>query len=693
MASATATAGARRRAHAGARGNVRRLEPSEIAWIAAPPCALATVLLVVLLGPLIGNALLQPDPAREAFWPDLGVVPEPIQHGRFLAGLLGPPLLVGLVLASAHPRMRVRLRAGTIAGLVLAGQASLLAFLLICLAAQNDIGFNADFVRSPHLRYFSATTLLVAAALPALALMLLRRQPLAARLRDLTRETTARRLGCLLAAMLYTALWLLTAVNLDGSVGAANPAVSAHLPWTMGESFAVLNGRTPLVDFHAQYGQLWAYLAAAPMALLGRTISTYSLVMVTGSGLALLTVYATFRRLVRSSLLALGLFAPFVATVGFMVVGPPGRRYESLNLYSLWPIRYAGPFVLLWLTARHVDRAAPQRAWVLFAAAGLVAVNSMDFGLAGGAATLAALTAAAPPRSWRAAGRLAATAAGGALAAVTLCALLTLLRSGSLPRFGLLFEFGRLYGVGGWAQLPMPVLGLHLAVFLTFAVALVLAAVRTAQHAEDRLMTALLAWIGVFGLAASVYYLGRAHPYTLFPYFAPWAFALALLLVVVARDLSARGWRQPTLPQLAVLFGFGLMLCSLPQTPAPGPQLARIRAHAPDPLSEQTEAVQLVRATTRPGEPVAILTQLGHRVAEDAGVVNVSLYTSVESIPTRQQLARTLATLRNAGGDKLYLPIYPPFLEPSIMQAVQDAGFVVQRYSPTRAYVELVDAG
>jgi hypothetical protein len=694
VASAASAAGARRRARWGAQGEIRCAKPSEIAWIAALPCALVTVLAVVLVGPHLGDALLKPNPAREAFWPALDVRAEPTQHGRFLAGLIGPPLLAAIVLVSGRADVHARLhgRAQTIAGLVWASQASLIAFLASCFAAQNDLGFNADFVLSPHRRYFTWPTLLVAAALPALALALLRGERIERALRRRLRETSALRAACLLAAALYSALWLLTAINVESSIGSTNIAVSAHLLWTLGESFAVLDGRTPLVDFHAQYGQIWAYLGAAPMALLGATVGTYTIAMAMGSGLALVAVYATFRRIVRNSLLALALFAPFLATAAFIVVGPPENRYDSLNLYILWPVRYAGPFVLAWLTARHVDRATPRHAWIVFAAVGVVALNSMDFGLAGGAATLAALASAAPPRSWRATGRLACEAAGGVLATVALFSLFTLLRSGSLPHFGLLLEFGRLYGIGGWAQLPMPVLGLHLAVFVTFAAALVVAAVRVASRDEDRLMTAMLAWIGTFGLAASLYYVGRAHPLTLFHFFAPWAFAIVLLLVVVARDLSARGWRSPTLPQLCVMFGFGLLLCSLAQTPTPGPQLARIRERTAVPIFiAAPAAVRLVETTTRPGEKVAILTQLGHRVAYETGVVNVSPYTSVESIPTAQQLQRTIDALHAAGGHKLYLPLYPPFLDPAILQAVQQAGFVVQRFDRTRSFVEMAD--
>ena len=81
---------------------------------------------------------------------------------------------------------------------------------------------------------------------------------------------------------------------------------------------------------------------------------------------------------------------------------------------------------------------------------------------------MGATAALARARAWR----LAREAAAGLLGALALVALLTLVRAGSLPHLGLLLEFSRLYGVDGWAMLPMPTLGLHLVVYVTFAAAL-----------------------------------------------------------------------------------------------------------------------------------------------------------------------------------------------------------------------------
>lgn len=665
---------------------VRRPEPWELAWIAALPCALLTLVALVLLGPPLGSLLLTP--RRGVLWPTIEALPQPEQHGRFLVGLIGPPLLAAVVLA--QPRLRLTLRPSAIRALVLASQLGLLALILVSFAATNNVLLSADFIGWPHRAYFSWETLLVALALPAIALAALRGRELTGWFARATRETPGRRVACAVLAGLYTAIWLTTSISLDSSIGNTIEAVSGHILWTMDEPFALLNGLTPLVDFRAQYGQVWAYVGAVPLSLFGATIGTYTVTMALGSGLAAFAVYATFRRLVRSSLVALVLYAPFLATAWFTIVGPLSDRFGPQNVFILWPIRFAGPVLLTWLTARHLDGVAPRRAWIVFVFAGLVAVNNPDFGLAAAFATFVAL-ALLGRRDRRGVARLAGEAVAGGLGGVALFTLLTLVRAGSLPHFDLLFEYSRLYAIDGWEQLPMPEFGLYLPLFLTFVAALVVALVRVVRGAPDRLLTGLLAWIGVFGVVGSVYYAGRAFSMTLFVFFAPWAFAVVLLALVVVPALAARGWRRPALPELMVLFAVGLVLCSLPQTPAPWTQVARIRDRTPQPVFRQLEAQRLVAATARRGEKVGILTALSHRVAYDTGVVNVSPFSSIESIATHEQLREAIAVFRREGVHKLYMSVR--FTRPEEWAELQRAGWAIDRFDPTRLYALMLDAG
>ena len=106
----------------------------------------------------------------------------------------------------------------------------------------------------------------------------------------------------------------------------------------MSEAFAVLNGRTPLVDYHSQYAQLVPYLAAGAMHLSGTSVGSWT-DSCRAQCLALLGVCALLRRLVGGSLLALAPFAPFVAA------GVHTRAVASRHdrVFSLWPLRYGGP--------------------------------------------------------------------------------------------------------------------------------------------------------------------------------------------------------------------------------------------------------------------------------------------------------------------------------------------------------------
>jgi hypothetical protein len=660
---AAAAQGASEAAHDAAT-RPRRLAAGDVAWLAALPCGLLIVAAILVLGPPLARLLPAAAPAG-AYWPGQPRAPEPVEHARYGIALFGPPLVAALVvLAGARPpALPPRLvRIGTaLSGLVL------VAVLALCLLAQNSILLRANVPPAQAIRFFTPATLAAAAAIALLIAGLARRAP--ARLQALARrEPRAIRIACFALAAALTAAWLLTALNTETSVG--NPPGNDLIPWDMSETFAVLDGRTPLADFHAQYGQLWSYPAAAVLALLGATIGVWTATMATISGLALLAVYATFRRLVRSAALALALYAPFLATGFFMESTPNGFRYSTAGIFSAWPLRYAGPYLLAWLLARHCDGAAPRRAWLLFAVAGLVAINNPEFGLGALAGAVLALACVRRVGSPRAAARLFGDAALGVACAAVLVALVTLVRGGSLPHVAWMFEFPHLYGVDGWFTSPMAPIGLHVAMYVTFGAALVLAVVRARRGDADRVLTGLLAWSGPFGLIAGSYFVGASNPLTLVTLFSVWIFAVALLLVAAARALAA-GRRLPTLPELAVLFGFGLAVCSLPQIPAPWREVDRL-GRPGSPVYRQDELEAAIRSAVHPGEKVALLVMLGHRVAYDLGATNVSPYSGPAAMPTKHQLAVTIEAMRREGARSAFVDIDA---HPELVSALQRAGF------------------
>src|SRR6185312_12852466 len=304
--------------------------------------------------------------------------------------------------------------------------------------------------------------------------------------------------------------------NTEGSIELADEALLGNLPFWLDEVFAVLNHQAPLVEFHAQYAQLWPWATGGAMAAFGATFGVYSGVMVAATLATMTAMYATLRRVVRSSLLALALFAPFLAT----------------NLFSLFPIRYGGPYVLAFLLARRLDGQRPRRATPLMLFAGLVVLNNPEFGMPAFAATVATLVVTLPRVTPRALARIAGAAALGLAGAIVAVSVFLLIAAGSLPHLGQLTEFSKIYGLDGFGMLPMPGFGFHYAVYVTFAGALVLAAVRALERRDDVLVTGLLCWVGVFGLGAGSYYAGRSHPDVLIDLFSAWSFALALMLVV-----------------------------------------------------------------------------------------------------------------------------------------------------------------
>jgi hypothetical protein len=648
------------RAHA----RVRALTPAELTWIAAVPSALVLIAAVILLGPPVGHALL--DPGAEGLWPReapfvIGRA-DPVKHGRYLVALLGPVLLAAAIWGSA--RRGVRLAPALTRSLVMGSQV-----LVLVLAVAAAIGQNAKPVyRVPA---FDASTGLVALAVTLLLLLAPRHRRLAAWAARPAREDRARAAACLAIAVLLTTTWLLVAIDSERTIGGA-PFADLP-PWAMGDTFAILDGRTPLVNFHAVYGQLWAYVAAGGLSVFGASLLTFTLLMTAISGLALLAVYALLRRVARSAPAALALYLPFLAT-GFLAVGgPPDRPMSNAPIFSVWPMRYAGPYLLAWLTARHLDGARPRRAWPLFLLGGLVAINNLELGLGALAGTIVALICARPPRTRRAAARLAASAAVGLLGALALVSLLTLLRAGELPRPGLLLEFPRIFGVVGLVSLPLPLLGFHLALYVTFTAAIATAVVRLLSGAEDRLLTGMLAWSGVFGLLAGSYIVGRSDALKLLALFSAWGLSVALLAIAVARDLAARGWRRPDVAHVAVLLAFGFAIASLLHLPAPWRQIARLGETAPPPSYEQPAAERFVAAHARPGDRVAILIPLGHRIAYRLGITDVYPYPIIEAMVTRRQFRTLIDTVRREHAHELFLPLAR--IAPAHLAALRRAGF------------------
>jgi hypothetical protein len=170
----------------------------------------------------------------------------------------------------------------------------------------------------------------------------------------------------------------------------------------------------------------------------------------------------------------------------------------------------------------------------------------------------------------------------------------------------------------------------------------------------------MLAFAGVFGLLTGSYFAGRSLPWQLMLLFPVWGLALALLAWTAFLHLgSARGepgrLARTLLPSFAALTGFGVMVAAVTTFPLPWKQIDRLSQPGPAVNDEPAEQ-RFVAARTTPGEPVLIIGTVGdHRVAERAGVVNVSPWNSILSLFSDGDVRRALDQLDRARGSKVFL--------------------------------------
>ena len=653
------------------------------AWIAAIPCALLTYLAVNAVGPWLGDRLF---PAHSAFH-FLGSTPDPRAHatevGAFLVSLAGPILLALTIVWLA--RRRRALPQAVAIGAVALTQAALIVVIAACIQGQRRPQFGFD--------YFSTRTIAVSAAI-AVVLLLASRSP---RLHRLFGQRAAERRRVQLAigavAVVVTVSWLLPAVQTERSITNALDITREQMGFAIDESFAVLNGLTPFVTFTPQHGGVWAYLVAALLLVVGKSMLAYTTVMASATTVVFLATFGVLRRVTRNSLAALLLFVPFLATTLF----PTGENHERLvslaTFFAYYPMRYGGPLIVGWLTARYLSAPERRRPWPAFALAGIVVMNSPAMGVVAAGAALAALLWAKWPGDRAEARSLATHVVGGFTAGVALIAVVTLIRSGSLPHVGQLTEYTRMRALNGLAGVPLPSLrGLPLVIYGTFGAAIATATALTIGSRRDPVLAGMLAWVGVYGLGSAVYYVAGEGLVTSF---SAWALAVGLLAVAAFRSLATGGVRRQVAPALVIFFGLGLTACSIAQFPAaPWRQVQRLRSPTlgspgngyPVPPVEADVARHLVsiadgphRFVVRRGAPVALFSTQGHRIADEFGVRDVMPYSGYYTLQTVEQVERTLDALRDAGGNTV-----------SVQQATE---IYITRILVRRGFAILTDDG
>ncbi|MEQ1785560.1 MAG: hypothetical protein ABL966_00795 [Acidimicrobiales bacterium] len=610
------------------------------------------------LAPWLGRAL-QPE-AIDA-WPGLTrqtaalstLRPEPAELARFAWAVLAPVAVAALLLlrSGTGPRTRRSVPLEAVGSIAAATGVGLIVTGWITRSEPSAFGLDG--------RYFGDGAILVAAVIAGVTAAIALRD---ARTSVGSRHRVTNRAVPAVLVVAATALYTLPAMYPGRTLVGAPSLTTSHIPFSFADFTAFGNGATPLADFASQYSNFLPWLLHPVFAAFDYTPSSFTVVMSVLTFVTLLTLWRTLVLAVGSEWVGALLYGPVLALSMRPTIEVGLERTSNASLFQVMPERYLLPAVVAWLCARHLRGRRPFSPGTIFLVAVLAALNNPELGAPCVLAAFGALLAGSGLRPVSSLGRLAAHAAAGAAVSVALVAVATFLRSGSLPDPALLTYFSRLFGAQGFGLQPMPAVGFHLILYVTFVSALLVGATDRGPDPSARTMAGMLVFGGLFGLGASSYYVGRSNAITMVALFPAWGLCLALLAWRSVRwlhtiDAPRRLVTPLGLLALCSLIGVGLAVTDLSGIPSPRVQLDRLLDDdgSDAGYDRQAAAERFVATRTRPHEAVLILRGHGHLIALHAGVRNTSSIGHPFHVISATQLDELLDDLRAAGGTKVFL--------------------------------------
>lgn len=528
--------------------------------------------------------------------------PEPAEQAQYVAGVLTTFLLS----LARRPRLDAPW------ALALAPQLAL-AFVFVTAHLFHSAGPYA---------YYSVRAIVVACVLGA-ALTL---APL---------PTTRHGWPVLAIPVAYCVFALTPAIMSERSLAGAARAVQIHLPFTVGELAAPLQGKTPLVDFHPQYQNLVPLLLAPLFRIVPLNVLTFTATMTALSLLSMLAVLGVLLFVTRRPIVAAVLFLGFCAA---SFHGVATGEY-AFNYFAYNPMRTFLPWCVALLLARYFFR--PSRGWLVatITVATLAAINNLDLGVPSLIACGVTLFFCARG-PWA---RVTILSCGGAvLAHIALVALV----SGHFPSFAKVLLFQSMFAANGFYMFAMPTFGLHWVLFATYGLSLMYALF---QREDRRREHAMLLFSSVLGFGAATYYVGRSHDVVLPTQFPFFALTNALLLFAM---WSERRTVLSLIPR--ALVGATLIL---PIVALPWPRTSRTTSSA---YPEGFDVIARELTESR-GSTVIIAYPYADLLAARAGVHNAFPYAHSGSIALHAQVEEVAALARRRGITRLY-GSFPPEL-------------------------------
>ena len=466
--------------------------------------------------------------------------------------------------------------------------------------------------------------------------------------------------------VLATMAFLTPTIMRDAELYRAPIVTWYHLEHTAAEFFAVVGGRTPLVDFFPQYSNLLPILIAPIFAAIGSTTFGYTLVMAVLSLAGLLAIFWGFHNLIGNAWGAIALYLPLLG-LAFYHGGPEAYAPSSFTYYAVWPIRYLWPMLCFGFLASTLRQPTLWRWVALGAFAGAGVINNVDFGVPGLVGCLAGLIFARHPRPVRSV----AAYCGAALLGLVAIQLVYVARAGSWPDFAQVATFSKAFALHGFFMIPLPAAGLYWIVYLSFMACLFLAAARWWCGVRNSVYSGLLAFAGIFGSGAMMYYVGRSHPAVLTAVFVAWALAIMLLCFGFQQDFRrarfSRMWTLTVVPGLLLVFLYSLFAAHLlPNSWPLIAQFERFRAADASATDDRPTLKSFIARNVRPGERVVLAVPLGSRFAIDLGLRDVFPFPHPGAMILKEQAEELGKAIESNGVETLF--ISPGYDEPAEVQ-------------------------
>jgi hypothetical protein len=489
-------------------------------------------------------------------------------------------------------------------------------------------------------------------------------------------------------ATLWMIVQLSTTLMRDAELTLVPFGVMAHLPYTMGEFAATLNGRTPLVDFNSQYQNLYALLLAPWFKWVGFNLFTFSTTMAVLSMAGFLSLYSAMVRICRSAWLALLFFLPMTAiTLGSGEPAAGGYVSSVANYYAAIPIRYLVLFVMTRLVVSYLEKPVTLRLILVTSVGAVLTLNNLDFGIPSMAGLIACAMLFPPAiRGWFRPARIVAAVGicvTTCFATLGLCLGLIRLGVGVWPFLGQITQYQKAFASVGFFMLPLPEKGFYWLMYATGIAAVLVPIFETfsvdaAKIAHNRrLINGSLVHAGIVSLGALAYYIGRSHPMSIGMPLCAWSYVLVLFAHRAWIDWRAtrvvprNAWLAPV-PAVMLSVGVGMSGSGFATPPNLLQQLYRLGTKSPLDDSANLGVIALIQKYVPPGKSTVIAYRDAHWLALRAKVNNLYPFAHYASIILLDQLDAVMAALYQLPPSESYFFGRPPA---ELRQRLLDNGF------------------